>query len=191
MRQALIRWAVANGRVGTSVLYFDEITEPESTLGTRIADAILHQSALFHTTTVATVERFGKLIDVATGQYMGDWGVPGATTPVVGTQAGTNVPNATQGLLRYTSAAIVNGRRLKGRTFVPGLAIAGDAGGEVNPTTRTGLLAMANEWRTAGLLIWHRPKRDRESGEVTEPGQAVAPSGASVWNEYAVLRRRR
>lgn len=183
MRQLLIQWTVASGRRGTSVLYFDEITEPEGTLGTRVADAILHQASLFHTTTTATVDRYGKIINAVTGLYEGDWGVPGATTSVSGAQSGTNVPNAAQGLIRYSTAAIINGRRLKGRTFIPGLAVAGDAGGEVNSTTRTGLLAMANEWRTAGLLVWHRPQAD--------DGQAVSPAGVSVWNEYAVLRRRR
>lgn len=183
MRQLLIRWTVASGRQGTSVLYFDELTEPETTLGTRVADGILHQASLFHTTTTAKVDRYGKLINAVTGAYEGDWGVAGATTSVSGAQSGTNVPNATQGLLRYRTSAIINGRRLLGRTFIPGLAIAGDAGGEVNSTTRTGLIAMANEWRTAGLVVWHRPQAD--------DGQAVSPVGVDAWSEYAVLRRRR
>lgn len=191
IREMLINWSVTNAKNATTILYFDELVKTDAQLPTAVADAILHQVSLFNNGTKAAVSKGGKVYDPLTGEYLRDWGLGTAPTVVTGTQSGSAVPNASMGLIRYKTAAIVNNRRLQGRSFIPGLSAVGNANGELNDPTMTGLAALGAEWLGAGLQVWHRPTFDPESGDLVTPGLADYVSGISVWREYAVQRRRR
>lgn len=134
--------------------------------------------------TAASVE----LLDVATGTLVGQLG-PGSQTAVVSTGANAN-PSATMMLLRYTTATVINGRRLQGRSFIGPTATATNTGGRVTPASNTTLLTAANALFTgataSALVCWHRPDR------VTHTGGAVAPvtvTGTAI--DFAILRSRR
>lgn len=191
IRELLINWTVANSRNAVSVLHFDTITKTDSQLPTAVADAILHQVSLFALGTKAYVDKGGKVFDQITGEYLEDWGTSAAPVVVSGTQNGSPVPNSAMGLLRFSTAVIADNRRIKGRTFIPGLAAVGNANGELNDPTMAGLAALGAEWVAAGLAIWHRPVFVPKTGERIRDGLGAQATAASVWREYAVQRRRR
>lgn len=119
------------------------------------------------------VEPFGDILDTATGQLTGSWDV-GITVPLVNcTGLGGYAANA--GLcLGWNTEAVVDGRRLKGRTFlVPAAPVCFSGGG--TPSSETSQIRTAAEEMAtvfAGRLqVWHRPR----------PGLGGAPgSGGSV-----------
>jgi len=69
------------------------------------------------------------VIDDATGNLVGSY----ATTPESGAGAsGTEqIPRASQGLLRWETGEIINSRRFRGRTFIPGYVEAANTTGGV------------------------------------------------------------
>lgn len=114
-----------------------------------------------------------------------------ATTPASGTGASATevLPIATQALIRWRTGSIVNGREVRGRTFIPGLVEANNDSGSPTSTLVTNysaaaaaLIADAN----STLVVWHRP---------TTPGGSDGSKHdvvtGSMWTEFAVLRSRR
>lgn len=107
----------------------------------------------------------------------------------VGIDGSDVLPPANQILVRWLSASVVNGRLLRGRTFVPGLTEAANTERKVSAawitaldTANAALLATAN----ADLVVWHRPSTPGGSD-----GELASVSAASVWTDFAVLRSRR
>lgn len=92
------------------------------------------------------------------------------------------VPQVAQLLFRWRTGAYVAGREIRGRTFVPGLALAGTStSGEVVSGSLATLQTAATDFVTAsGLGVWSPANGTFE----------LALSG-SVWAEFAVMRSRR
>lgn len=98
------------------------------------------------------------------------------------------IPRAAQALMRWATDDIVNGRQIRGRTFIPGVP--------ATQVTDTGLLASAGATQYAGegtelitelgsaLVVWHRPVAG--SG-----GSEHIVTSASVWDNLAMLTSRR
>lgn len=108
---------------------------------------------------------------------------------VQGNVAGQPVADASQILFRWNTGSIVAGRRLVGRTFVPGLPVGSLAGGNLSAASAADFATKGNNLinsltGTNKLVVWHRPKAG--VGGITFP-----MTGCSVWTEMAVLRRRR
>jgi hypothetical protein len=109
---------------------------------------------------VIQVPASGDTIDDATGNINGAWSV--ATTPsnVTGTGAGAYAGNA-GAVIHWLTGDVVNGRRVRGRTFVvPIIGTAYDAAGSLSSTTLTTLQTAANGLVTAidpNFAVWHRP----------------------------------
>lgn len=105
-----------------------------------------------------------------------------------GSQAGNAVPRSSQVLIRWNTAEIINGRLLRGRTFVPGLmGTAITDTGLVATSQLTQIAAAANALidQSGGTLsVWSRPRGS--SG-----GQTGLVTSASTWEQFAVLRSRR
>lgn len=107
------------------------------------------------------------------------------TTPVAGGGGGgaTGVPIAAQGLVRWRTGMYVNGREIRGRWFIPGLATGSNSDGVVTPasvTTMQNAAAALIADATSDLVIWSR-KNHNEPSVVS----------ASTWTQFAVLRSRR
>lgn len=105
---------------------------------------------------------------------------------VAGLGGTTIVPNAVQGLIRWRTTAVVGGRFLRGRTYIPGMSqTTVFASGVMNTNGSGPLNAGAAALIATGLFgVWHRP----EGGA----GGVFAPATSSgVWREFAVQRRRR
>jgi len=127
-------------------------------------------------------------------QYVASTGVLqnvySATAPaaVTGVQPGDSVPRASQALIRWATAEIINGRRLRGRTFIPGITstLTTDAGG-LDGGAVAQLAQAANDFIDAApapMVVWHRPVNGAG-------GSTGLVTIASVWDQFAVLRSRR
>lgn len=121
-------------------------------------------------------------VDVLTtdGVLTGSFG----TTPIAsgGATAGVLAPVATQGLLRWSTNAFVSGRRIRGRTFIPGIPTAMVSGGAPTGSLVTNAATAAANLisATANFGVW-----SRKNGSWTE----VTSGG--LWTQFAVLRSRR
>jgi hypothetical protein len=186
INQVLTRWSVPNGAADvTTVMNFDEgtpVAQQRAALATFWEDA----SEALNQNVVWTIEGAGRILDEATGTLVGTW-ADGPPITGAGASAGTGVvANATMLLVRWRAPMIVNGRRLQGRTFIPGASDDANQAGEVEPLTVAGLTASAQALVNAGVGfgIWSRPAGPR-------PGQFHEANDADLWREFAVQRNRR
>lgn len=108
----------------------------------------------------------------------------GWETVVGGSGAGLSsaemLPRASQVLVQWSTAAVFNNRRVRGRTFVPGLGEGANFDGSVLPALITAVDAAATDLAAAGLVIASRAMNS-----------FVPVTSAAVWDQFAVLRSRR
>ena len=140
-----------------------------------------------NTATVVT-DGFGDEVDEATGQIVGAF-AGAAPANLNGTGAGDLLPNQTQGLLRYTTGSIINGRRVVGRQFIPFAQETDNTGGLPVGAYTSALQTAANLLGTTVVTpiaqrVWHRPG---PSGA----GLSVVVTGRTPASSWAVLRSRR
>lgn len=184
LHQIISRWTTINGGGKVAVMYFlaaIPIEDQREALGAFWEDVCPN----LDNSTSVVVDTDGVTIDDATGGLVDSWADP---TPYTFSGGGTGEPvdDAAQILVRWKTATIVGGRFLQGRTFIPGSNVANLSNGNLIGSTQTALQTAVNTFiaSAAGLAVWHRPKE-------AAPGSSDAVSTGSVWNEFAVLRRRR
>lgn len=182
--QVQVNWTAAGGAGGVTLLHF-----PDDALDVDIVtDVTAWLTALrptLATTTSAAVVDLVRQINTETGVLAFESPL-GTIAPVVGTGGTSAGPNASQGLIRYRTSEVINGRVLKGRQYIPGMSSQAQAStGEVGPTGTNALNAAGVALRgAAGFGIWHRP--------VNGSGGAFATANqSSAWTEFAIQRRRR
>jgi hypothetical protein len=198
LQQVKAVWSGFAGAPGTSTWYFRDVT---SFTG--------HLSSASLTTGVAAMRQFfnacasqlaasvtiswdgtAKEIDAATGTL---YGYTSYTAPSAVTGTGSSSVAAPAGAsVSWRTTSVVNGRSLRGRTFlVPLYAGAYEADGSLNSTFLTQCRAAAAAYATASSTattwvgcVWHRPG---PSGV----GVVGDISSSAVKDEVAVLRSRR
>lgn len=129
-----------------------------------------------------------RILNTATG-VLEDVESDTASYSVTGTGSGNSAADATQALIRWTTGTIVAGRRLQGRTFLPGTPTSSVSNGNLAGFAVSGINGAVAAWladptKSGGFSVWHRPKAGGG-------GSASAVVGGTVWGEFAVLRRRR
>lgn len=129
-------------------------------------------------------------IEETTGALVNQYAAS-APAGVAFTATGDALPLFTQGLLRYGTAAFIDGRRVQGRTYVPGVVESSSAGNPAAP-----IPAYITALNTAAALlgttiitpmsqrVWHRPG-PRGAG-LSAP--VITRQAANTW---AVLKSRR
>ena len=127
----------------------------------------------------------GRDLDNATGTLVGEWN---DVTPQIGGGAGSgeSVPDAAQILVRWNTEQIINGRFLRGRTYIPGCQTAGLFGGNLSAANVAAISEAANDSLVDNnnFGVWHRPVAGAG-------GPFNLATSASCWAELAVLRQRR
>lgn len=123
------------------------------------------------------------VVDPATGQATSYHAVTGGTVEMSGT--GQPLPFTTQGLIRWQTGNVANGRRIRGRLFVPGFDEEASTGGVPGSSAVNVMTTMAqvllNDFPDAGpLVVFSRTN-----------GVAAVVTGFSVWTQWASLRSRR
>lgn len=132
-----------------------------------------------------------KQIAAATGTLTAV-GSYGPQTVHNGTVAEEFLPDATQALIRLATPGIVDGTRVRGRIFVPGLTVASAEDGNLLAADQAVIAAAAGGLLIGAspLYVWSRPLKAQD-GSILRPGSTHLATGASAWSEFAVLRRRR
>jgi hypothetical protein len=127
----------------------------------------------------------GREMDNTTGTLTGAWS-DGTAQLGGGAGAGECVADATQILVRWNTETIVNGRFLRGRTFIPGAQQAALANGNLTAGNVTAINAACTAMLTdnEGFGIWHRPVN-------SAGGSFSLATSGNGWSELAVLRQRR
>ena len=140
---------------------------------------------------VLAINPVGDLIDDATGALVGqDAGTPPAAVAFAG--SGDPLPFATQALVRLSTAAFINGRRLQGHMNIPYLVESDSTSGfGPNAGTVTALQNAANLLGTTVVTpisqrVWHRPNPVTHTGGNSQP--VIARTVSTKW---ATLRSRR
>lgn len=142
------------------------------------------------TTFTRTVLPDSRSIDAITGAIDDILTNTSPTLPVVGTKADLPVPDVCQILTRWNTAGVENGRRVRGRSFLPGFTVAAVSGGNVTSTTLATVQAAATNLAVGnGMCVWHRPVIIDEV--LAKPGAPYNTESAGVWSEWAVQRGRR
>jgi hypothetical protein len=129
----------------------------------------------------------------------GDLETSYATTPQTGSgaSAGDLLPLVAQALVRWRTAGVVNGRHVRGRSFVPGVTEAFASGGRpiagalTTMTTAAGILVSS---ANSELAIWSRPfDGDPTADPPIDPrvGTTHTVTSGSPWSEFASMRSRR
>lgn len=130
-------------------------------------------------------------MEATTGILTGAWV---GTTPAnsVGAAGTSPLPFQTQGLITWATGQVFNGRRLRGRWFIPGP----DEGDNINNTavpsaSYTAQLALAVLAMTTAVtggslpVVWHRPSPGGSNGG---HGAITGGAGSSSWKSQ---RKRR
>lgn len=128
----------------------------------------------------------GDTLDDATGQINGGWTDVGGGV-VVATGSGAYAAG-TGAYVKWGTAAIVNGRRLKGRTFIcPINGGSYDSGGTLATVTQSAIQTAAQAVAAAGkMVVWHRPPAGTFTG-----GSSSLVTSASCPDQVTSLRSRR
>lgn len=184
-REIITDWQTVAGSGFASVMYFDtQHTQGQQRTAVANMWAAFAANQLSNTVHYA-VRTDGRELNDTTGQLEGLWSEALIHTGQ-GQGTGQPVADATQVLIQWHTAAIINGRLLRGRTFVPGMGAVSLAGGNILTgavtVMQTATQALVNAG--VGFGVWHRP--------VQFAGGSFAPvANSTVWPELAVLRRRR
>lgn len=141
------------------------------------------------------IEPLVPTYDEATGDLIAQTAT--APTGNAGSNVGTALPWATQGLIRLRTEGIVNNRAVHGRIFVPGA----DEGNSNNGVPQSGYLTTMQSAidalilaSTNTLAVWARPFAGDPTATPPKPARAGtqhAVQAADTWNQWAVMRSRR
>lgn len=186
MAQILRMRTAWTGVQGTPLLSTHYFTRVDSSSAASAADAVAAlwsgMEDYIDNALSWSVEPFVGVIDSATGALVGVDNTAGGNAGD-GASSSETLPFASQGLLTLATGAVVNGRILKGRTFIPGPCEGNNDHGVPDATYKSALSAAATAMLTtpdAELLVWSR------AHGVAHPVTTFDP-----WDQWAVLRSRR
>jgi len=182
LRRIPVTWSGLTGLPGLSVFYADMATDAGANLATFFSSV----SNRFPNGLSWSTPASGDVISDATGAITGAY--TGATVISQTGSGGATAYAAGVGVaITWQTAGIINGRRLKGRTFMcPILASEFQTDGTITAAALTTLGTAAGVLVTADVLkIWHRPTPGGTDGI------SSAVVGYSIADRVTALRSRR
>lgn len=188
MQRFTIRWTGLPGGDAVNVLHSTgEAPGDAQTFADLITLALGQLAGGFMAPASAQVDEIVPTITPATGEATAYTSVD--TAVVVGTGVNDFLPQNTMLLVRYLTSDVVAGRRVKGRTFLPGLGQGSSLAGAPTFATRTDVAdafqTLTNNNPDPTLAVYSRPV---EGGR---PGSSHIVTGVDVWQEWAQLGKRR
>ena len=181
-RKVVVSWGTGIGGAGLSVFYSLEATDITASLGTFFT-AI---AGVFPTVVTWSIPSSGDIIDIPTGKITGAWS--GGTAANITATGGAAYVAGTGAMVRWQCTQVIDGRRVKGRTFlVPLLTTAFDTTGTITNANVTTLSNAAAALAGTGTLqIYHRPTK-------LSPGTGALANvtGSSVPDKVVSIRSRR
>lgn len=183
--EMITRWSGPGSTPKLTIMYFDPGADMQLVRSSWAA-ALNDISIRLSENISWTIDTEGRELNTETGQLEGFWS-DNTTQSGSGDGVGDILPDATQALIRWGTTTVIDGRRLQGRTFLPGLTEDASEGGNLMAVTASDIQEAMQTFvdvETISFRIWHRP--------VNGAGGAVAPvRTATVWQEFAVQRGRR
>lgn len=183
----LLRWEGLGKSPKFNILHFDSTATNTADMQTGLALWLEALKGRWCETFSVTI--LGEVVQLndATGQLEAVIG-GSDSAPIEGTNTSPVSADATQVLMRWGTAMVVNGRRLSGRTFFPGVPQPSVVDGNLSSAAKT---IWDNETAIylgtdPGLAVWHRPTASAPTGGVVAP-----VTNGVAWSELAVQRGRR
>lgn len=188
--ECLVHWTIPSGRNAVSVLYANRTSGSANILGPLNNFLSACTSHLSDQVSAQIVGPF-KILNPATGKMTGVATI-GAQPVHTGQVVGEPVADATQILVQWVTPGIVNGRVVRGRTFLPGCDVAALDGGNLLEAERLYFQTVASILAGSNmtLAVWSRPLKD-SGGTIVRPGSVHNVSAANCWSELATQRNRR
>lgn len=133
-----------------------------------------------------TIPGSGDIINDTNGELTGVWSAAGGAT--VSASGAGSCPAGVGACIGWSTGGIVNGRKLRGRTFLVPLTYGVyDGDGTIEPGALGTLRTFANSIMASGpLAIWHRPT----SAGATD-GNSYGVVANAVRDKVAILTSRR
>lgn len=186
MRKITALWTGLSGLPGTTTMYFDasalelgDLLTGLDLFWSRICSGFGTSSQGLRTGLTITLESDVPVVESSTGEIVGFQTIS-ELHQYHGNGTAEPLPPATQALIEWQTGSVVAGRRLRGRTFIGGLTEDHSDNGVPKAT-----------W--ASTLAAEAVTLSAESMEIFSPTHLVEHgcTGATVWNQFAVLRSRR
>lgn len=176
MRKMPVVWSTGIGGSGLSVFYSPFGVDATTDLGT-FFNAI---KGYFPNAVTWDVPGSGDVVDESTGLITGAW-TAGTAASITATGGAVSYPAGTGTYVRWQTAGIVAGRRVRGRTFLCPLVIGGfDTTGTIAVVTQSAFQTAVNTLVGSGkLLIWHRPHPGAADGSSHAVIAGVVPDKVS------------
>lgn len=186
MRQIITNWVVPGSSSDITTVHNFTETATVAEQRQSVQNFWLGFTGLLASGVSWVVRDSGDLLDEATGGLTGDWSDPVQLIGPPTNGTGAVVPNASMLLIQWRTGRIRRGRRVTGRTFIPGISSGMLENGELSANAQgfASLAAAGMVSSGVGFSVWSRPV-DGSAG-VLSP----IVSGA-CWNEMATQRRRR
>lgn len=165
MRRMQVGWQTGVGGSGVSVFYSPFGVDMTTDLAT-FFNAL---KAQFPTVVTWDIPGSGDVIDEVSGKITGAW-TAGTAATITATGAG-NYAGGTGAYIKWQTAGIVNGHRVRGRTFlVPIVVTSYDAQGTIAAAAQTLYNTTATTLAATGkMLIWHRPTSSTSNDGSSHP----------------------
>lgn len=194
MNRIRCEWT-GGGVVGGGLSTFYTSTVDSTVLGA-LAQFFTDIKSMIPPAVTISIPGSGEVINEATGAITGFWSAS-APSIVVGTASGT-FASGVGARVSWNTSGIVNGRRVKGSTFlVPlyvgvyeGVAQLGEGVRGQITTAADDLIATLN-LGSCDLLVWSRPVPATEGGPEPRAGSQHVVIGGSCPDEVSWLRTRR
>lgn len=187
IRKIPVLWQGFPGAPGFSVFYAPDSTDAVASIKTFFTTCRTE----IPTGVSLTIPFAGDSISDTTGELGGSWTSPnGGVVTCVGSGA---YAAGTGAFVRWLTGGIVNGRRVKGHTFLcPLIAADYDTVGSLSSTalsTLSGAAAVLGAANT--LVVWARPFTGTVSDPVPRAGSSHAVIAGTVPDQVTSLRSRR
>lgn len=182
LRKVPVAWTTGIGGAGVSIFYSLEATDITASLGTFFTAVKAYHPAVV----TWNIPASGDIIDIPTGRITGAWS-GGTAATIAATGSGAYVAG-TGAYVRWNTAQIRDGRRMKGRTFLcPLITVEFDNTGTLANTDVAAMQTAASNLAATGtLIIYGRPR-----GPGATDGQSAVVTGAVVADRVTSLRSRR
>jgi hypothetical protein len=137
----------------------------------------------------------GEVLNDDDGKMTGTWGGVTALT-VTGTSTSVGYSAQSGLLVQWRTLSFVNGRNVRGRTFIVPVAVSNfTAGGVIVAATANTAKTAADSFLTGSgnnLVVWHRPVYSKPPNSVLErPGASFTVTSTNVPTKVATLTGRR
>lgn len=158
MREIIVDWTVLGAAPGVSVTYWDA-AKPVAGQRDALHDYLTACAPRLASAAQWRIRTEGRELDASTGTLVGFWN---DSTSFAGTGSGVGATgaDATQVIAGWLTDTVIDGRRLQGRTFLPGLIQTSITAGNLATAAQT-VFQNAGDALVAsdlGLSVWHRPK---------------------------------